>query len=303
MRLLRWWPGLHGIECDECGRRPTANELLVVNIGCTSRGPTIRMVCGDLFFYCYFAFVLLCALHLLLCVCILREGCRHDGPLSRYVHAVEPCVPLLFASPSFICVLVLRQGCVCVCRGLECVLCVVCGVRCMPGCCPLLMWCALCVCLLHLSSPLLLSISLTVRISSIPLNDHTHDDDDVPSAVRPVGACPVLLLVRLRDRGSASSRHFFPDDHDDNHDKTTNHDHHHHNTGTNDHHHYNTGTKHYDYRGASCVDHPRTVTSSRNRRQPQQLCVGVCPAGARCIRAGVRHCGLKRCVRAVRASN
>ncbi|PBJ79595.1 mucin TcMUC [Trypanosoma cruzi cruzi] len=32
-----------------------------------------------------------------------------------------------------------------------------------------------------------------------------------------------------------------------------------------------------DYRGANHDDHPRTVTSSRNRRQPQQLCVGVCP--------------------------
>ncbi|EKG01015.1 mucin TcMUC, putative, partial [Trypanosoma cruzi] len=53
------------------------------------------------------------------------------------------------------------------------------------------------VCLPHLSSPLLLSISLTVQISSTPLNDHTHDDD-VPSAVRPVGACPVLLPVRVR---------------------------------------------------------------------------------------------------------
>ncbi|ESS61298.1 hypothetical protein TCDM_11114 [Trypanosoma cruzi Dm28c] len=53
--------------------------------------------------------------------------------------------------------------CVCVCcRGLECVSCVVCGVRCMRGCCPLLMWCALCVCLPHLSSPLLLSMSLTM---------------------------------------------------------------------------------------------------------------------------------------------
>ncbi|KAF8278785.1 mucin, putative, partial [Trypanosoma cruzi] len=61
---------------------------------------------------------------------------------------------------------------------------------------------------------------------------------------------------------------------------------------THDHHHYNTGTKYYDYRGANYNDHPRTVTSSRNRRQPQQLCVGVCPAAARCIRAGVRHCGL-----------
>ncbi|RNC52870.1 mucin TcMUC [Trypanosoma cruzi] len=45
---------------------------------------------------------------------------------------------------------------------------------------------------------LLLSISLTVQISSTPLNDHTHDDDDVPSAVRPVGARPVLLPVRVR---------------------------------------------------------------------------------------------------------
>ncbi|RNF02946.1 mucin TcMUCII, partial [Trypanosoma cruzi] len=53
--------------------------------------------------------------------------------------------------------------------------------------------CPLCVCLPHLSSPLLLSMSLTVEISSTPLNDHTHDDDDVPSAVRPAGACPVLL--------------------------------------------------------------------------------------------------------------
>ncbi|EKF29511.1 mucin TcMUCII, putative [Trypanosoma cruzi marinkellei] len=41
----------------------------------------------------------------------------------------------------------------------------------MPGCCPLLMWCAcsLCVCLPHLSSPLLLSMSLTVQISSTSL--------------------------------------------------------------------------------------------------------------------------------------
>ncbi|KAF8278695.1 mucin, putative, partial [Trypanosoma cruzi] len=59
-----------------------------------------------------------------------------------------------------------------------------------------------------------------------------------------------------------------------------------------DHHNNNTGTKHYDYRGTNRFDHPRTVTSSRNRRQPQQLCVGVCPAGARCIRAGVHRCGL-----------
>ncbi|RNC43941.1 mucin TcMUCII, partial [Trypanosoma cruzi] len=104
-------------------------SCFVMNIGCTSRGPTIRVVCGDLLFHCYFAFVLLCALHLLVCVRTLREGCRHDGPLSPYVHAVEPCVPLLFASPSSICVLVLRQGCVCVCLLPWIGVCVVRGVR------------------------------------------------------------------------------------------------------------------------------------------------------------------------------
>ncbi|RNC34915.1 mucin TcMUCII [Trypanosoma cruzi] len=87
-----------------------------------------RGVRGYPFFYCYFAFVLLCALHLSSCVCTyLREGCRHDGPLSPCVHAVEPCVPLLFASPSSICVLVLRQGGVCVFVWIG--VCVVRGVR------------------------------------------------------------------------------------------------------------------------------------------------------------------------------
>ncbi|PBJ78621.1 mucin TcMUC [Trypanosoma cruzi cruzi] len=46
-------------------------------------------------------------------------------------------------------------------------------------------------------------------------------------------------------------------------------------------------------RGANHDDHPRTVTSSRSRRRPQQPCVGVCPAAARRIRAGVHHSGLK----------
>ncbi|ESS62946.1 mucin TcMUC [Trypanosoma cruzi Dm28c] len=101
------------INCKSIQPNKTIS-CFVMNIGCTSRGPTIHMVCGDLsFFHYYFDFVLLCALHLLLCVRTLREGCRHDGPLSPYVHAVEPCVPLLFASPSSICVLLL-QGCVCV---------------------------------------------------------------------------------------------------------------------------------------------------------------------------------------------
>ncbi|RNC34587.1 mucin-associated surface protein (MASP) [Trypanosoma cruzi] len=53
-----------------------------MNIGCTSRGPTIHVVCGDLFlFYCYFAFVLLCALHLLLCVCV--PSVRDAGTTDR----------------------------------------------------------------------------------------------------------------------------------------------------------------------------------------------------------------------------
>ncbi|RNC36619.1 putative mucin TcMUCII [Trypanosoma cruzi] len=90
-----------------------------------------RGVRGSSPFYCYFAFVLLCALHLLLYVCvrILREGCRHDGQPSPYLRAVEPCVPLLFASPSSICVLLLRQGCVCVCLLPWIGVCVVRGVR------------------------------------------------------------------------------------------------------------------------------------------------------------------------------
>ncbi|ESS61474.1 hypothetical protein TCDM_10928 [Trypanosoma cruzi Dm28c] len=62
---------------------------------------------------------------------------------------------------------------------------------------------------------------------------------------------------------------------------------------------------HNDHRRARATnydDHPHTVTSSRSRRQPQQLCVGVCPATACRIRGGVHRCGLKRCMRAVRAS-
>ncbi|EAN97282.1 mucin TcMUCII, putative [Trypanosoma cruzi] len=106
------------------------------------------------------------------------------------------CRSCLLLPPPSVCWWCGRAVCAC-CRGLECVSCVVCGVRCMPGCCPLLVWCALCVCPPHLSSPLLLSMPLTVQISSTPLNDHTHDDDDVPSAVRPVGARPVLLPVRV----------------------------------------------------------------------------------------------------------
>ncbi|KAF5218815.1 hypothetical protein ECC02_008236 [Trypanosoma cruzi] len=189
------------------------------DLGCASRGSTIHVVCGDVLFYCYFAFVLLCALHLLVCVRTLREGCRHDGPLSPYVDAVEPCVPLPLPSLSLshLCVGVAAGLCVCVCLLPWIGVCVVRGVRravhawLLPS--PHVV-CPLCVCLSHLSSPLLLSMSLTVQISSTPLNDHTHDDDDVPFAVRPVGARPVLLPVRVRFRFSESSSSF-PKHHDD----------------------------------------------------------------------------------------
>ncbi|EKG02248.1 mucin TcMUCII, putative [Trypanosoma cruzi] len=151
-------------------------------------------------FYCYFAFVLLCALHLLLCVCVpsVRAAGKTDRSRRVCMRWSLVCRSCLLLPPPSVCWCCGRAVCVCACcRGLECVPCVVCGVRCMRGFCPLLMWCALCVCLPHLSSPLLLSMSLTVQISSTPLNDHTHDDDDVPSAVRPVGARPVLLPVRV----------------------------------------------------------------------------------------------------------
>ncbi|KAF5218017.1 hypothetical protein ECC02_009087 [Trypanosoma cruzi] len=163
-----------------------------------------RGVRGSLLFNCYFAFVLLCALHLLLCVCApsVRGAVTTDRSRRMCMRWSLVCRSCLLLPLPSVCWCCGRAVCVCACcRGLECVSCVVCGVRCMPGCCPLLMWCALCVCLPHLSSPLLLTMSLTVQISSTTLNDHTHDDSDVPSAVRPVGACPLLLPVRVRIRG------------------------------------------------------------------------------------------------------
>ncbi|KAF5213734.1 hypothetical protein ECC02_013723 [Trypanosoma cruzi] len=135
-----------------------------------------------------------------LCVCVpsVRGADTTDRSRRMCMRWSLVCRSCLLLPLPSVCLCCGRAVCVCACcRGLECVSCVVCGVRCMPGCCPLLMWCALCVCLPHLSSPLLLSISLTVQISSTPLNDHTHDDDDVPSAVRLVGARPVLLPVRV----------------------------------------------------------------------------------------------------------
>ncbi|ESS60826.1 mucin TcMUCII [Trypanosoma cruzi Dm28c] len=176
-------------------------SCFVMNIGCTSRGPTTRVVCGDLLFIV--TMLLCCCVRCTSsCVCVSSvRGAdttdRSRGMCMRWSLVCRSCLLLPLPSVCWCCG---RTVCVCF-RGLECVLCVVCGVRCMPGCCPLLMWCALCVCLLHLSSPLLLFISLTVQISSTILNDHTHDDDDVSSAVRPVGACLLLQSVRVRGRG------------------------------------------------------------------------------------------------------
>ncbi|PWV04449.1 Mucin-associated surface protein (MASP) [Trypanosoma cruzi] len=88
-----------------------------MNIFCTSRGPTIRVVCVDLSFLllllCFC--VAVCAAPPLVCVRTPREGCRHDGPLSPCVHAVGPCVPLLFAPPlPSVCCCCGRAVCVCV---------------------------------------------------------------------------------------------------------------------------------------------------------------------------------------------
>ncbi|EAN80729.1 mucin TcMUC, putative, partial [Trypanosoma cruzi] len=60
----------------------------------------LRGVRGSLPF-CIVTLLLCCflRLHLLVCVRTLREGCRHDGPLSPYLHAVEPCVPPCWSLP------------------------------------------------------------------------------------------------------------------------------------------------------------------------------------------------------------
>ncbi|ESS63005.1 hypothetical protein TCDM_09271 [Trypanosoma cruzi Dm28c] len=81
-------------------------SCFVMNIGRTSRGPTIRMVCGELLFGCYFAFVLLCALHLLLCVCApsVRGADTTDrsrGMCMRWSLVCRSC--LLLPLPSVCC--------------------------------------------------------------------------------------------------------------------------------------------------------------------------------------------------------
>ncbi|KAF8303327.1 mucin, putative, partial [Trypanosoma cruzi] len=111
------------------------------------------------------------------------------------------------------------------------------------------------------------------------------------AAARPCARQKVCSEQYHYDYNNKATNH---DDHYDN--KTTNHDDHDNNKATNydyhDHDHCARGTKHYDYRDAKYDDHPCAVKYSQNRRQPQQLCVGVCPAASRRIRAGVHHSGL-----------
>ncbi|RNC53303.1 mucin TcMUCII [Trypanosoma cruzi] len=103
----------------------------VMNIGCASRGPTIHVVCVDLLlFYCYFAFVLLCALHLLLCVCVSSVR----GAARRTALAVCACGGALCAAPVcfslfHLCVGAAAGLCVCVCLLPWIGVCVVRGVR------------------------------------------------------------------------------------------------------------------------------------------------------------------------------
>ncbi|KAF5216450.1 hypothetical protein ECC02_010777 [Trypanosoma cruzi] len=115
-----------------------------------------RGVRGSLLFNCYFAFVLLCALHLLLCVCVpsVRGADTTDRSRRMCMRWSLVCRSCLLLHLPSVCWCCDRAVCACACcRGLECVSCVVCGVRCMPGCCPLLIWCALCVCVCR-TSPL-----------------------------------------------------------------------------------------------------------------------------------------------------
>ncbi|KAF5216593.1 mucin TcMUC [Trypanosoma cruzi] len=143
-------------------KRENRIYCFVLNIICVSRGTTIHVVCGDLLFYCYFAFVLLCALHLLVCVCVpsVRGADTTDRSRRMYMRWSLACRSCLLLPLPSVCWCCGRAVCVCACcRGLECVSCVVCGVRCMPGCCPLLMCvCPLCVSAAPLVSPVALHV-------------------------------------------------------------------------------------------------------------------------------------------------
>ncbi|KAF5215457.1 mucin TcMUC [Trypanosoma cruzi] len=131
-------------------------SCFVMNIGCNSRGPTIHVVCGDLLFYCYFAFVLLCALHLLMCVCVpsLRGAGTTDRSRRMCMRWSLVCRSCLLLPLPSVCWCCGRAVCVCVCLLPWIGVCVVRGVRrtvhawLLPS---LLMWCALCVCVCRTS--------------------------------------------------------------------------------------------------------------------------------------------------------
>ncbi|KAF5219117.1 hypothetical protein ECC02_007893 [Trypanosoma cruzi] len=92
-------------------------NCFVMNIGCTSRGPTILLVCGDLLFYhCYFAFVLLCALHLLLCVCVpsVRGADTTDRSRRMCMRWSLVCRSCLLLPLPSVCWCCGRAVCVCV---------------------------------------------------------------------------------------------------------------------------------------------------------------------------------------------
>ncbi|KAF5216137.1 mucin TcMUC [Trypanosoma cruzi] len=163
----------------------------------------LRGLRGSLLFLLLVCFcVALCAATILVCLCVpsVRGADTTDGSRRMCMRWSLVCRSCLLLPLPSVCWCCGRAVCVCLLPWIG--VCVVRGVRravhawLLPS--PHVV-CPLCVCLLHLSSPLLLSMSLTVQISSTPLNDHTHDDD-VPSAVRPVGACPVLLPIRLCGR-------------------------------------------------------------------------------------------------------
>ncbi|RNC45602.1 mucin TcMUCII [Trypanosoma cruzi] len=190
-RVLRAREGQRKLHC------PFDEYCLQLPRNMNSRG--VR----GLLFSCFIAFLLLWAPRLHFCVKAVCERCGHDRR-SRHVQYMWwglVCRPCWSLPPPSVCCSRCMTVCVCVCLLPRIGVCVVRGVRRTVHAWLLLsrlVWYALCVRLPHLSS-LLLSIFLTVQISPTPLNDHTHDDDDVPSAMRPVGARRVLLPVRERD--------------------------------------------------------------------------------------------------------
>ncbi|EKG01014.1 hypothetical protein TCSYLVIO_008012 [Trypanosoma cruzi] len=111
-------PPLHGrpLRCSlvivaaKTNRGTVKQIVCVMNIGCTSRGTTIHVVCGDHFplFIVSLPYVLLCALHLFLCVCVPSVRVR----ARRTALAVCACGGALCAAP--VCFSLLHL-CVCAC--------------------------------------------------------------------------------------------------------------------------------------------------------------------------------------------